>query len=118
MVDSMLFETTIITGKKLQSSKPHLSWCLDYLYHQRAALSPDVAFTVEHSGALAHTRAQTRIPAHTHSFLLPLFFFHCEVDLCDGAVCDWRCLVFNGTRDTNLASPAGDVLWTDPTELK
>lgn len=74
MVDSMLFETTIITGKKLQSSKPHLSWRLDYLYHQRAALSPDVAFTVEHSGALAHTRAQTRIPAHTHSFLLPLFF--------------------------------------------
>lgn len=118
MVDSMLFETTIITGKKLQSSKPHLSWRLDYLYHQRAALSPDVAFTVEHSGALAHTHAQTRIPAHTHSFLLPLFFFHCEVDLCDGAVCDWRCLVFNATRDTNLALPAGDVLWTDLTELK
>lgn len=57
MVDPVLFETTIITGQ-LQSSKPHLSWRLDYLCHQRAALSPDTGLAVELGGA--HTQTQTR----------------------------------------------------------
>lgn len=64
MVGPVLFETTIITGQ-LQSSKPHLSWRLDYLCHQRAALSPDMGFTV------AHSRALTRAHTHTHT-LFPL----------------------------------------------
>lgn len=72
MVGSVLFETTIITGQ-LQSSKPHLSWRLDYLYHQRAALSPDMGFTVQHNGAHKHIQTNTHIFADMHSFLLLLF---------------------------------------------
>lgn len=76
MVGSVLFETTIIT-EQLQSSKPHLSWRLDYLCHQRAALSPDMSFTVEHNGALAHKHTHAHILArrhtHTHTLLPSLF---------------------------------------------
>ena len=82
MVGSVLFETTIIT-EQLQSSKPHLSWRLDYLCHQRAALSPDMGFTVEHNGALAHKHTHTHTYTHsgrqagthtrTHTLLPSLF---------------------------------------------
>ena len=73
MVDSMLFETTIITGQ-LQSSKPHLSWRLDYLCHQWATLSPDKAFTVKHNWG---SRSQTH--SCTHTFPSPCVF-HCKLD--------------------------------------
>lgn len=73
MVDSTLFETTIITGQ-LQSSEPHLSWRLDYLCHQWAALSPDRAFTVEYNQS-SYSQTRTHTHSCTHAFPIPSFSF-------------------------------------------
>lgn len=82
MANSLLLETTIITGQ-LQTSRPHLSWRLDYLCHQQAALSPDGAFTVQHNRG-------SRSQAHTLTFLnthlaFSLFFYFFSFSLLSGA---------------------------------